>query len=101
MAETIKGGAYQGPDGSWHDANNKPLSSGKVQEAEELKRRQAAEARQAEQALQRQMALANGTVTVQEFRTPAGVTAVTAETPLPPFEETVEETAKPKRGKRS
>jgi hypothetical protein len=34
MAETIKGGAYQNPDGSWVDANGKPLSSKQVQEFE-------------------------------------------------------------------
>jgi hypothetical protein len=25
MAETIKGGAYQNPDGTWHDANGKRI----------------------------------------------------------------------------
>jgi hypothetical protein len=34
MARTIKGGAYQEPDGSWRDANGKPLSSKQVQEFE-------------------------------------------------------------------
>jgi GH24 family phage-related lysozyme (muramidase) len=43
MAETITGGAYQNPDGSWHDANGKPLPSSKVQEAKTLKAEQAAE----------------------------------------------------------
>jgi len=36
MSETIKGGAYQSPDGSWHDASGKPLPSSKIKEAEEL-----------------------------------------------------------------
>lgn len=34
MTETIPGGAYQNPDGSWHDANGKPLPSSKVREAQ-------------------------------------------------------------------
>lgn len=42
MAETIKGGAYQAPDGSWHDASGKPLSSKQVQEAQTLQDEQAA-----------------------------------------------------------
>jgi hypothetical protein len=48
MAETIKGGAYQSADGSWHDANGKPLSSKQVQEAEAFKKAQEFELEQAE-----------------------------------------------------
>lgn len=44
MAETIKGGAYQSADGSWHDANGKPLPSSKIKEAEELAAQRAEEA---------------------------------------------------------
>jgi hypothetical protein len=44
MAQTISGGAYQNPDGSWHDANGKPLPSSKVQEAKAKKAEQAEEA---------------------------------------------------------
>lgn len=40
MAETVPGGAYQNPDGSWHDANGKPISSSKVAEAEATKKAQ-------------------------------------------------------------
>jgi len=48
MAETIKGGAYKGADGKWHDANGKPLPSSKVQEAEELAAKRAKELAEAE-----------------------------------------------------
>lgn len=37
MAQTIHGGAYENPDGSWHDANGKPISPARVQEAKALK----------------------------------------------------------------
>lgn len=43
MAETIKGGAYQSADKSWHDANGKPLPSSKIKEAEELAAQRAEE----------------------------------------------------------
>ena len=48
MAETIKGGAYKGADGKWHDASGKPLPSSKIQEAEELQAARAEEVAEAE-----------------------------------------------------
>lgn len=48
MAETIKGGAYQSADGSWHDASGKPLPSSKIAEAEELASQRAEEMEEAE-----------------------------------------------------
>ena len=51
MADTIKGGAYQAPDGSWHDANGKPLSSAQAQAAQALKRERAAEQAKVDQIL--------------------------------------------------
>jgi GH24 family phage-related lysozyme (muramidase) len=48
MAETISGGAYQNPDGSWHDANGKPLPSSKVQEVQAKQAERAEEVRRAE-----------------------------------------------------
>ena len=38
MTETIKGGAYKGADGSWHDANGKPLPAHLIQQLEEQER---------------------------------------------------------------
>ena len=49
MTETIKGGAYKSADGSWHDANGKPLPSSKIKEAEELLAQQAEEQVEAEE----------------------------------------------------
>ncbi len=43
MTETINGGAYRGADGSWHDANGKPLPAHVIQQLEEQERRQEAE----------------------------------------------------------
>ncbi len=34
MAETIPGGAYKGTDGTWHDANGKPLPAHIVRQLE-------------------------------------------------------------------
>jgi hypothetical protein len=48
MAETIKGGAYQSADGSWHDAKGKPLPSSKIGEAEALAAQRAEEMEEAE-----------------------------------------------------
>jgi hypothetical protein len=38
MTETITGGAYRGADGSWHDANGKPLLAHVIQQLEEQER---------------------------------------------------------------
>lgn len=48
MADTIKGGAYQSADGTWHDANGKPLSDKQVQEAQKLQAEKADEVEEAE-----------------------------------------------------
>lgn len=48
MAETIKGGAYKGADGSWHDANGKPLPTHVIQLLEEQERQREAEQAKAE-----------------------------------------------------
>lgn len=60
MAETIKGGAYQSADGSWHDANGKPLPSSKIKEAEELAAQRSEEVEEAE-------AVATGVTTLTEL----------------------------------
>src|SRR5919108_2676208 len=41
MTQTIKGGAYRGADGTWHDANGKPLPAHVIQQLEEQERQQA------------------------------------------------------------
>ena len=48
MTQTIPGGAYQSPDGTWHDANGKALPSSKRQQFEQLQAERQAE-RQAAQ----------------------------------------------------
>jgi hypothetical protein len=88
MAETIKGGAYQSADGSWHDANGKPLPSSKIQEAEELQKQQAEELARAEAAPE----VAQPQTFGRHFVSPQTKTVVT------PVEE---ETAEPKKGRKS
>lgn len=42
MTETITGGAYRGTDGSWHDANGRPLPAFLIQQLEEQERQREA-----------------------------------------------------------
>lgn len=44
MADTIPGGAYQGTDGEWHDAEGKPLSKEQIAAAQALQAKAKAEA---------------------------------------------------------
>lgn len=34
MAKTISGGRYQSPDGSWHDAEGRPVDAPEIEQAE-------------------------------------------------------------------
>ncbi len=43
MSNTVPGGAYQAQDGTWHDANGKPISERTVQRFFDLQRQNAKE----------------------------------------------------------
>lgn len=86
MSQTIPGGAYQNPDGSWVDANNRPLSQRAVQQfqAQQVEKEQALQ--QAEQnRLLAQLAPLPALVNQAPARVAPGVTAVT-DTQPPPLE---------------
>ena len=93
MAQTIPGGAYQSADGSWHDANGKPISSGKVQELQKLQQEKSKALAEAEAAAARQIP---GVVMSTNF---APVSPVTPAPVVPPEEE--EETSTRRRSRRS
>lgn len=59
--QTIPGGAYQNADGSWVDANGKPLK-GKPAELEKLEKEQAEEVQRLDREAQKRALLAQGVV---------------------------------------
>ena len=90
MAQTIPGGAYQNADGTWVDANGKPLSSRAVEQFKEVKAEQRQALQQAEQALLQSQLTPLPTL-VNDQR--AAVSAVTPQAPNEPdpSEETEED----------
>lgn len=76
MANTIPGGATQRPDGTWQDAEGKPLDRDKIAEAERLQAEQQAEhdrqeAARAEAALARDPAAAGFARALSNLNRPA------------------------------
>lgn len=84
MAESLPGGVYQGPDGSYHDANGQPVSKAQVRAFEE----QQGERQQQLADLERQIQLQNPTTAqalaqlAQSVRT-AGAEVSPARQPAP------------------
>ena len=66
MSETIPGGAYQAPDGTWHDAKGKPLSDRVRQQFEAQQAKKQQELQEAERnLLYRQQSIPSGLTPLQ------------------------------------